>query len=523
MKRSVRVLSWLSAALLAATTSMCAPHEDGGGPGRLRATPRLPGDGGAGGGATGPSSSSSSSTGAGAGGTAEIPPEACRFEPAVAFALPSGFDAEQLDDVAADDSSLCVEGELSYGLRDMDGDLRPDLVVTDRCDHGEVGTTEWLVYLHQGDRFAEEPLAWALPGGYALDQLDDLADDGGTTCVEGELSYGLLDMDGDLRPDLVVTDRCDHAGVGTSHWSVYLNQGDGFADLPLAWSLPFGYGADALDDLQKDESNLCVVGELSYATIDLNGDERPELVVTDACDHEGVGTEHWLVYVNDGAGFSSNPIYWSLPSGFTSDDFDDVAGDGGACFEGELSYGLRDLDGDLRPDLVVTDACDHGGVGTEHWLIYFNDGDGFVTTPTEWSLPGWPNDALDDLQTDEGAGCVEGELSFAVLDADGDRAADLVVTDFCDHEHVGTTHWLVLRAETEGFAAPAAFTLPAGYGFDALDDLAADDGALCVQGELSYAAMDLDGDRVLDLVVADDCDVDGVGTGHWRFYRGVCD
>ena len=76
-----------------------------------------------------------------------------------------------------------------------------------------------------------------------------------------------------------------------------------------------------------------------------------------------------------------------------------------------------------------------------------------------------------------------------------------------------------------GFEPAGAWTLPgatAGFGFDALDDLAKDTGGLCVASELSYGAVDLDGDRILDLVVTDGCDPVGAGTTHWRVFRGAC-
>jgi hypothetical protein len=76
-----------------------------------------------------------------------------------------------------------------------------------------------------------------------------------------------------------------------------------------------------------------------------------------------------------------------------------------------------------------------------------------------------------------------------------------------------------------GFASAGAWLLPgpaAGFDFDALDDRRGDDGGLCAQGELSFAAIDLDGDLVLDLVVSDDCDFEGAGTTHWRVFGGSC-
>lgn len=468
---------------------------------------------------------SSSSSSSGAGGAGGVPAEVCRFDAEIAFALPSGFATDQLDDASADESGSCAEGQLSYGTRDMDGDGRPDLVVTDRCDHAGVGTTEWLVYLNIGDGFADSPASWTLPATTITDQFDDLDHDSHGPCVESDLSYGLLDMTGDQRPDLVLTDSCDLAGVGTTEWLVYENTGDGFAGSPIVWTLPSGYGTDQLDDLHGDGVESCLVGELSVSTRDMNGDRRPDLVVTDRCDTAGVGTDHWLVYQNLGDGFADVATVWALPTDFGTDDLDDVFDtDTGSCFIGELSFGLRDMDGDLSPDLVVTDNCDSGGVGASHWRVYLNEGEGFASSPLLWTLHGLTaSDEIDDLSGDSGASCVYSELSYEVLDANGDDAADLLITDRCDSEGVGSTHWLLFRADTTRFAEPGSWTLPDTLGFDALDDAFQDEGNYCAQGELSTSLIDMNGDGISDLVVADDCDIDGVGSSHWRVFLGACD
>lgn len=454
----------------------------------------------------------------------------CASDVEIAFALPPGFSSDQLDDLAKDTGGICAVSETSYATVDMDGDLAPDLVVTDRCDAAGVGTDHWLVFLNVGAGFAASPIAWSLPSGFATEQLDDVRKDTAGPCAVGELSYGLLDLDGDRRPELVVTDRCDQAGVGTQRWEVFANEGDGFASAPLTWTLPSGFGADALDDLVKDTGGVCVEGELAYRTMDMNGDERPDLVVTDRCDHAGVGTDRWEVHLNTGGGFGNAPIAWTLPAGFATDQLDQASKDGsGTCFVGELSYATIDLDGDLRPELVVTDRCDHEGVGTDRWEVFANEGGGFGAAPQSWALPtGYPNDLLDDATKDSGGSCFQGELSYALLDANGDRRPDLLVTDRCDLDGVGTTHWLLYPNEGAAFGPGGAWLLPgeaAGFAADMLDDRAKDSGGLCFADELSYGAIDLDGDRVLDLVVTDECATTpggGVGTTHWRVFRGGC-
>lgn len=490
--------------------------------------------GGAAGGATSTGASPTLSTvgtgeaTSGGGGEGGAPPEAiCASDVEQSFALPPGFANDQLDDLEKDTGGICAVGELSFATLDMDGDLALDLVVTDRCDAEGVGTARWLVFRNEGSGFAATPIEWTLPPGFGIDQLDDIAKDSGGVCAVGELSYTTLDMNGDHRPDLVVTDRCDAAGIGTNRWDVFLNSGTSFATVPLEWTLPSGFGADHLDDVAKDGAGPCVQGELSYSAMDMNGDEQPDLVVTDRCDLGGVGTDHWEVHLNTGAGFGNAPILWELPGGFGADQLADVARDSGAiCAQGQLSYATIDMNADLRPDLVVADRCDLGGVGTDRWQVFWNEGGAFASAPTDWTLPtGFGSDQLADVSKNDGGTCLESELSYGLVDADGDRRLDLMVSDRCDHDGVGTTHWLLYRNSATGFEPARAWTLPGastGFGFDSLDDLSKDTGGLCAVGELSYGAVDLDGDRILDLVVTDGCDHTGVGTTHWRVFHGAC-
>ncbi len=47
-------------------------------------------------------------------------------------------------------------------------------------------------------------------------------------------------MNGDAKPDLVVTSVCNATAspIGDQRWDVYLNTGQGFASTPTPWALP---------------------------------------------------------------------------------------------------------------------------------------------------------------------------------------------------------------------------------------------------------------------------------------------
>ncbi|MEZ4452530.1 MAG: hypothetical protein R3B09_23905 [Nannocystaceae bacterium] len=385
------------------------------------------------------------------------------------------------------------------------------------------------------DGFEFDAVDWWLPGVIVLEEvLDDFAHDSSAGCLNSgeEFSFSLLDLVGDPRPDLVVTDNCDPAGVGTSLWLVHEALGSGFAARATPWTLPNIVATqEVLDDLGHDSSAGCLnAEELSFTLLDLVGDRRPDLVVTDNCDPAGVGTSEWQIYEATSAGFAAQAISWSLPNLVAAQEvLDDLSFDSSTgCLNGEeLTFSLLDLVGDRRPDLVVTDNCDVAGVGTSAWQVYEATDTGFAAEATSWSLPNLvaTEEVLDDPYHDSSAGCLNGEeLTFTLLDLVGDRRPDLVVTDYCDAAGVGTSEWRVYEATGAGFAAEAtSWTLPNIVATEeVLDDLFHDSSAGCLNTEtLTFSVLDLTGDRVPDLVLTDNCDAAGVGTSEWQVYTGT--
>jgi hypothetical protein len=246
--------------------------------------------------------------------------------------------------------ALAGSGSVVWTLLDADGDRKPDLVVTkDSCDP-DVGTKRWDVYASTGKGFAKAPSALALPATRCSDPFD-------AASGFGAVSWSLMDVNADKRPDLVVTkDTCD-ADVGAKRWDVYAASAAGFAKTPSAFALPATRCSDPFDALAGG-------GNVRWALLDVSCDGRSDLVVTgDTCD-DGVGTKRWDVYVASDSGFAKAPAALGLPAGRCRERFD------GLAKNASVSYALLDVGGDGRGDLVVSsDACDEA-VGVSHWDVY---------------------------------------------------------------------------------------------------------------------------------------------------------
>jgi uncharacterized protein YaiE (UPF0345 family) len=180
-------------------------------------------------------------------------------------------------------------------------------------------------------------------------------------------------MNADQRPDLVVTQACEDTAVGSDHWRVYLSTGSAFADTATRFTLPSGYRANAFQLPGVVASCSGATGRPGYALYDMNADQRPDLVVTQACEDAAVGSDHWRVHLSSGSAFAGTATPFTLPSGYRADAFQ-LLGATASCSgaTGRPGYALYDMNADQRPDLVVTRACDDDAVGSDHWRVHLN-------------------------------------------------------------------------------------------------------------------------------------------------------
>lgn len=450
--------------------------------------------------------------------------DACEFSAAaMAWPLPQEFVGADVYDQLNNYWSCDGGGEYRYQVLDITGDGAVDFLVTDACDTMGTGATHWEVFVNTGDGFAPSSIDWPVPqvltSSYELyEQIADY-----WSCDNGQnFRYQLLDMTGDGAVDFMVSDSCDVAGVGTTHWDVYENTGSGFAVNPTEWSLP-QYLVDNDRYEQLADYWACGDGQLRYQLLDMTGDGAIDFLVTDACDSTGVGADNWLVHENTGAGFADAAIEWGLPQVFPGDNeiYEQIA-DYWPCTGGQYRYQLLDITGDGGVDFLITDACDETGVGASKWQVLENTGTGFAQ-PVDWPLPTPLGDAEIYEQTADYFGCDGETYRFQTLDLTGDHAPDLVVSDFCDVGGSGTNRWDVFKNVGTGFAAdPIAWSLPVVLdGNDLYEKLS--DYWGCNGDTYRYSVLDLTGDGAPDLTVTDLCDPNGNGTTQWSVFEAVCE
>jgi len=406
-----------------------------------------------------------------------------------------------------------------------------------------------------GTHFAAAPTDWLLPDfgpAWAHETTDQFSDD---------VNWALLDLDGDRRLDLVVTQQPGVVDVGQLRWVVYPNTGSGFGD-PTDWLLPdFGpaWAHEPFDRFSDD---------VNWALLDLDGDHRLDLVVTQQPGVVDVGQLRWVVYPNTGSGFG-DATDWLLPDlgpAWAHEPTD--------RFSDDVNWALLDLDGAGGVELVVTQQPGVVDVGQLRWLRYPNTGHGFGD-PTDWLLPdfgpAWAHEPFDRFSDD---------VNWALLDLDGAGGVELVVTQQPGVVDVGQLRWVRYPNTGGGFGDPVDWPLPdfgpawAHEPFDRFSDgvnwalldrselvIAQQPGAVDVgqlrwvrypntgssfgdpvdwplpdygpawahepfdrfSDDVNWALLDLDGDRRSELVIAQDPAAVDVGRFRWQLYANQCD
>jgi hypothetical protein len=382
-------------------------------------------------------------------------------------------------------------GRRNWEVFDINGDHRPDLVATSVGTGnsyevvGGAANPHWEVFLNTGTNFAPTATDWPVPPtantGFSLYGFGTTSY---TSTSQNRRSWTTFDVNGDARPDIVATSigngtsRGVIGGAAAPHWEVYLNTGSGFAPTATSWAVPPSQNTD--NGFYTLSTSSTVLNQRGWRTLDLNGDARPDIVVTslgNGTDRDVVGGDanpHWEAYLNTGSGFAQTATTWAVPpsanTGATgSYGFYDL--DNSTTEANRRGWRTLDINGDARPDLVATSLGDGmyvnviGAGSIPHWEVYLNTGTGFDQTVTNWTLPSNPGSyGFYDLYN---RAITRNSRSWQVLDFNGDARPDIVVTSIGD----GTTrdvlggaanpHWDVyFNAGTITAAAPGAAALP---------------------------------------------------------------
>ena len=154
-------------------------------------------------------------------------------------------------------------------------------------------------------------IEWTLPDGGAVGYPNETLYGYNLTVsfdFSEDVTWSTLDINGDKKPDLVVTSK-DYYSFDVNnnqHWRVYLNTDSGFSTAAIECTLPdggaqgypnetlYGYNLTANFDFSED---------VTWSTFDINGDEKPDLVVTskDYYSFDVNNNQHWRVYLNTGS------------------------------------------------------------------------------------------------------------------------------------------------------------------------------------------------------------------------------
>jgi Bacterial Ig-like domain (group 3)/FG-GAP-like repeat/Abnormal spindle-like microcephaly-assoc'd, ASPM-SPD-2-Hydin len=257
---------------------------------------------------------------------------------------------------------------LSVAVADVNGDGKPDLLVANECIDRNCASGLLGVLLGNGDGTFQTVVTYGSGGPTAR-------------------SVAVEDVNGDGKPDLLVANLCIDSNCSSGSLGVLLGNGDGTFQTAVTYGSG-GYEA------------------LSVAVADVNGDGKPDLLVTNcgatnSCNNDTVG-----VLLGNGDGTFQTVVTY---------------GSGGF---GAESVAVGDVNGDGKPDLLVancgaTNSCNNGTVG-----VLLGNGDGTFQTVVTYGSGGF------------------GAESVAVGDVNGDGKPDLLVancgaTNSCSNGAVG--------------------------------------------------------------------------------------
>jgi hypothetical protein len=247
----------------------------------------------------------------------------------------------------------------SVAVADVNGDGKPDLLVADNCSAVSCSLGSVSVLLGNGDGTFQHAVSYSSGG-------------------ERAESIAVGDVNGDGKPDLLVLNLCSAASCASGSVGVLLGNGDG----TFQPATTFSSGA---------------AEPYSLAVADVNGDGKRDLLVANCLFYgsdlpcPGVGGP-LSVLLGNGDGTFRTPVTY---------------GTGGMA--GSFSVAVADVNGDGKPDLLVTNWSTNEGNFNGNVGVLLGNGDGTFQPAVIYDSGG------------------PGAFSVAVADVNGDGKPDVVV------------------------------------------------------------------------------------------------
>ncbi|HZW78868.1 MAG TPA: FG-GAP-like repeat-containing protein, partial [Candidatus Deferrimicrobiaceae bacterium] len=319
----------------------------------------------------------------------------------------------------------------SVTVADLNGDGKPDLIVTSQCNNSNCNLGSVGVLLGNGDGTFQAASSYSTGGQDAYSAV-------------------AADVNGDGKLDVIVADQCDYSNdCGNGVVAVLLGNGDGTLQTPFVYNS----GGRAIS---------------SVLVNDVNGDGKSDILATNGCADNSCSSGAVGVLLGNGNGTFEAPISYN-PGG-----------------SGSSSVAMADLNGDGKLDLLVANACTSNSNCTNGTVgVLFGNGDGTFLPPVAYGTGG----------TDT--------FSVALADVNGDGKLDLLVANTCNNSSSCNNGSVgVLLGNGDGTFQPATAYSSAGLYADAV------------------AVGDINGDGKPDLVVTNECNGNSCTNGSFGVLLG---